>query len=257
MSTGLKTFAARTGFTLVEVMLAVTILGLLVSGVYATWSAALSGWKRGTSIAASLQRQRVVMEALEDLTRSAMFYTSKPELYEVRSGEEYGLGDTVSFVTASDVLLPPREQGIVGLRRVTVAIRRDVQRRETYLAIANTAAIEDELLAPDPTWHAVSTDVVGFKVRYRDPSDGAWHDRWDEEELVPLALEFTVAFRPEDPTAPPLVVTRAVAMPAAAFAAQAQGQAVSSLTTTNTVTRQDIDQVVDDRIFGAGGVSGR
>ncbi len=233
---------AVAGFTLVEVMLAVTILGLLVAGVYATWSAALSGWKRGTSVAESFQRQRVVMETLEDLARSAMFYTSKPELYEVRSDEEYGLGDSVSFVTASDVLLPPREQGVLGLRRVTLGIRRNLHRQETYLGIANSAAIEDELLAPDPTWHEVSTDVVGFQVRYRHPTDGAWHDRWDEEELVPLALEFTIAFRAEDPSAPPLVVTRAVEMPAAAFAALAQGQMITgSVRSTNSVVRRAVN----------------
>jgi prepilin-type N-terminal cleavage/methylation domain-containing protein len=242
----------REGFTLVEVMLAVAIMGLLITGVYATWSAGLSGWKRGTSVADAFQRQRVVMEALEDLARSAMFYTSKPELYEVRSDVDYGLGDTVSFVTASDVLLPVREQGIVGLRRVTLGIRRDVRRREPYLGITNSAAIEDELLAPTPVWHVVSADVIGFRVRYRNPADGAWHDRWEDPGLVPVALEFTVAFRAEDSSAPPLIVTRAVEMPAAAFAAAERGQAMTGASTTNVVTRQSVDLVSGSQVFGHG-----
>lgn len=234
--------AARpTGFTLMEMMLAVTILSLVVTSVYATWSAALRGWRRGTAVAEEFQRQRIVLEALDELARSAVFFVSAPALYEVRGSEEFGLGDSVSFVTASDLLLPPSEQLMTGLRRVTIAIRQEPGSRATYLALANAPAVEDQDRIGEPVWHAISHDVVGFGVRYRNPRDGGWYERWEEPGLVPSAMEFTVAFRNPDPSAQPAIVTRAVELMTAAYALEARGQSATQQNTTNRVTRQDID----------------
>ena len=232
----------RSAFTLIEVMLAVTILGLVVGAVYATWSAALSGWRRGTAVAEEFQRQRIVIEALSDLTQSAVFFTSRPELYEVTSATEYGLGDTVSFVTASDRLLPPKEAAFAGLRRITLGLRRD-DRHVVYLGIANSPAVEaiDDNANSDLVWHRLSQDVIGFRIRYRNPRDGGWYERWEEPGLIPAALEYTVAFRNDDPKAPPLIVTRAVEFPTAQFALEARGQTMNQQNTTNTVERQDIN----------------
>src|SRR5579862_1082913 len=91
----------RAGFTLVEVLLAVTILGILITAVYSTWSAALNGWRRGSDASEVFQRQRIVMETLKELTQSMVFFGSSPMLYIV-VGTKTPLGSSVSFVTASD-----------------------------------------------------------------------------------------------------------------------------------------------------------
>ena len=114
-------------FTLLEIMLAITILAMVATAVYATWSAGLAGWKRSATITENLQRERVVMEMLTELTQSAVFFVSKDSLYEVQGTREAQTGDSISFVTASDLLLPQTEAMAGAMRRVTISMGRDTR----------------------------------------------------------------------------------------------------------------------------------
>ena len=239
--------STRAGFTLLEVLLAVTILGIVITAVYSTWSAALTAWRRGSDASEVFQRQRIVMEALKELTQSVVFFGSTPELYTIIGAKHPGLGDSVSFVTASDAFLPPSESASAGLRRVTISLEQD-QYRRTYLAIVNEPALspDDESSAPPPQAHVISMDVSGFSVRYRDPRSGNWDDTWEETALPPSAIEFTVAFGQPGDRLPPVIVTRAVDIPVAAFIAQGSGALApgapgATAETTNEVRRRDVD----------------
>jgi prepilin-type N-terminal cleavage/methylation domain-containing protein len=231
------------GFTLVEVLLAVTILALVITAVYSTWSAALTGWKRGSAVADAFQRQRIVMETLNELANSAVFFAGNVNLYQITGQHDESAGDTVSFVTASDVLLPPSEQSMLGMRRVTVGMDRD-QHGVPYLAIINTHVLTDEQGAAQAQRHVLSAEVNGFSVRYRDARDGTWREEWTEVNTVPGALEFTVSFFDPTGNAPTIVVTRAVELPAAVFAMQNVGNPQNlqntSGSSTNTVIRRSI-----------------
>ncbi len=221
-------------------MLAVTILGLVVAAVYTTWSTSLTAWKRGTTVMEGFQRERIVMETLQDLAQSALFFTSSPEIYQVSGVQTPGLGSTVSFVTGSTTLLPPSEQLSAGLRRVTISLRRD-QHGVVYLGLANTPALADPEKEQEVQWHVLSADVIGFGVQYRNPRDSTWQDRWEEGQLIPSAMMFTVAFRGNDRDMPPLVVTRAVELAGAELALESMGEAINRQNTTNTVTQREIN----------------
>ena len=211
---------SQAGFTLLEVLLAVAILGMLMTAVYSTWSAALNSWRRGSDVSEAFQRERVVMDALMELTKSAVFFAPSASLYAFIATKNPGLGDSISFVTASDAYLPPSETISAGMRRVIISLEQD-QYRRTYLAIVNEPALrpdDDKTLAP-PQAHVISMDVSAFTVRYRDPRDGSWSDKWEEDQFPPSAVEYTVAFGERDGRVPPVVVTRAVDIPVAAFVA--------------------------------------
>lgn len=230
----------RAGFTLLEILLAVTILSILITAVYSTWSASLTAWKRGSEASEVFQRQRIVMEALKELTQSAVFFSGSPALYAV-VGTKNTVGDSVSFVTASDAFLPPSEATDAGMRRVTISLEEDPYRR-TYLAIVNQPALNpDESSKEQPQAHVISMDVSGFYVRYRDPRDGNWSEKWEDGTLPPAALEFTVIFGQQGDRFPPVVVTRAVDIPVAVFIASGAGIALGEQQTTNQVQRQDVD----------------
>jgi type II secretion system protein J len=227
-------------FTLLEIMLAITMLALVATAVYSTWSAGLAGWKRSATVTDELQRERIVMETLAELTQSAVFFSSKDSLYEIEGTREPQTGDSISFVTGSDLLLPQTEVAIGGMRRVTISLARDTWGR-SFLGISNTPALQVEQ-APDPVIHILSMEVCGFGVRYRDPRSMSWTDKWEEGNLIPSAVEYTVAFGANDGRTPPVIVTRTVELPAARFALMAAGQGdFAPRDTTNSVNRRDID----------------
>jgi prepilin-type N-terminal cleavage/methylation domain-containing protein len=230
----------RSGFTLLEVLLAVTLLAIIVTVVYSLWNTALRGWKAGIATSANAQRERLVLEVLSDLTQSLVFYNSTPDLYQVVGTHDETVGDTVSFVTGSDVLLPATEELAAGMRRVTLAMQQDSDGRY-FLAMANTPAVQLTDGAPEPEWHAVSHDVSGFLCRYRDPRDGSWKDEWRDSILAPSALEYTLVFWDRARVTEPVVVTRAIDVPAAEFAAIAAGQRPMTQNTTNEVRLREVD----------------
>jgi general secretion pathway protein J len=229
---------ARAGFTLVEVLLAVTILSLVMVGVYGIWSASLKAWKRGGEATEVFQRQRVVMETLTQLAQSAVYFGASPELYAIIGAKNPGLGDSVSFVTASDAFLPPSESNDIGMRRVTISLEQDDYRR-TYLAIVNQPALtvkdnsKQELQA-----HVVSMDVSGFFVRYLDPSNGDWSEKWEDPNVIPSAIEFTVVFGQPGDQIPPVTVTRAIDLPVADFINHGSNPGLPQLSSTNEVQRR-------------------
>lgn len=227
------------GFTLLEVILAVTILGLVIGALTATWHAGLDGWRRTAGISDNFQRERIVMGTLEDLTKSIVYARSLDALYDITFKRDMQTGDSVSFVTGSDRLLPQAEASTAGLRRVTIAMQRDASNRP-YLGIANTVALQSAENGPGLVWHLLSADVCGFAVRFRDPRDGSMVDKWNESNLLPAAIEYTIGFGANDKRTPPVVVTRTIELPVAAYALQQLGQAMSQADTTNTVTTQAI-----------------
>jgi hypothetical protein len=151
----------------------------------------------------------------------------------------------VSFVTASDVALPPSEAIDAGMRRVTISMEQDDYGHK-YLALVNAPAVSvdqsNTTTLADTTLqaHVLSTDVSGFYVRYLDPRDGTWYDKWDENGLIPSAMEFTVVFGEQGGRLPPITVTRAIDLPVAKFIAEGAGIPGGGLSNTNAVTRQDV-----------------
>jgi prepilin-type N-terminal cleavage/methylation domain-containing protein len=231
---------SRAAFTLVEILLAVAILGMVITAVYATWSAGLAGWKRSSSVSESLQRERVVLDTLMDLTSSLVYFGSKDRIYAVQGLHDMAKGDSISFVTGSDALLPATEILAAGMRRVTIAMGHDEAGRN-LLGMVNQSALGTEANNEELQQRVLCMDVTGFGVRYRDPRNGVWQEKWEEDGVLPSAVEYTVAFGGADPRTPPIVVTRAIEIPAAEFAMQSRGQTVGQQgSSTNGVRQREV-----------------
>jgi len=204
--------ARHNAFTLLEVLLALTILSLLVLAVGVTWSSGLRGWRRGGSVADSVQRQRVVTETLSELTRS-LFFVSFGRDTALRGTHDDDLGDTVSFVTGSELFLTPDMQALAGLRRVTIGLQRDDLGR-TYLGIQDATALAPEDVDTGTNqWRVLSRDVSAFAVRYFDWRMGEWSDDWTAPRIYASELEYTMAFGGQDEQSPPVIVRQQVDLP--------------------------------------------
>jgi general secretion pathway protein J len=228
----------RSGFTILEMMLAVTILSVVVVSVYSTWSTSLLAWKRASAGNESFQRQRLVMETLTELADSVLFRSATNDLFKIEGATEGNGASSVSFVTASDAYLPPEESWVRGLRRVTLWLAFDNQRRP-FLAIASAPALAIDDPKESRTPRVLSTEVCAFSVRFRDPRDGSWVEQWDETEIMPNAIEFTVGFGDAEGPVPPVVVTQAVELPVADYAMRSVSQA-SAQSGTNSVARRQV-----------------
>jgi prepilin-type N-terminal cleavage/methylation domain-containing protein len=74
-------FSAR-GYTLIEVMVAVALLGLVVTAVYSSWTAVVRASKVGLATAVEAQRIRIAVRVMESALSSAcMFEANAPKWY--------------------------------------------------------------------------------------------------------------------------------------------------------------------------------
>ena len=200
----------RSAFTLLEIMLAVTILGLLVIAVSSTWSAGLRGWKRSSGLTETFQRQRIVMDSLTELLQSAVYFQGRNNLYAFITEHNPSGGDSLSFVTASDALLPPCEIIAAGMRRVTITLD-----DRSCLVIQNAPALQEPDLATPQTWHVLTSGVTEFSMRFRNTQTDGWKDSWEPADGMPSGLLLTVTFAPLETRDAPVVLTRMVDLPTA------------------------------------------
>ena len=72
----------RFAFTLVEIMLAITILALVLTAIYSSWTAILRASKVATEATAAVQRSRISLRVLEDSLSSVQSFAQKLTLCE-------------------------------------------------------------------------------------------------------------------------------------------------------------------------------
>jgi hypothetical protein len=82
-------------------------------------------------------------------------------------------------------------------------------------------ASEDE---EDEVFSVLSYDVIGFRIRYRDVRTGSWQDEWTEPNIVPVAVEFQLAFADSQAKEGAVFGSRILEFPAALYSMRYRGQ---------------------------------
>lgn len=174
----------RRGFTLVEVVLALSIAAAVLVIVLSGLRVGLAAWSRGEARAARLDHARGVLVLLERALDGIFPYRFVPaEQREPRLLFD-GRADRITFAT----LAPPFPAAVpIAFTAVTLsseasglALRQQV--------LPNRLALDR--LAPV----LVDAETVAVRFRYLGAEPGAWQDEWDmtREETIPRAVEITL-----------------------------------------------------------------
>lgn len=204
------------GFTILEVMIAIFIFGLILTAIYSTWFGILKGTKSGTNAAAAVQRSRVAMRCIEDaFLTMTMFNDNLRHYYFVT--EANGDMSGVSMVSR----LPPNFLGIgrygdQNMRRISFTTQPAAD--GNYELIMNQAPM---LLATDtgvvePYSLVLAKDVTLFKLEFYDLQKSEWFEEWVNTNTLPKLVRVTLGqgkaksstYAPQD------IVTRVIAIPA-------------------------------------------
>jgi general secretion pathway protein J len=177
------------GFTLLELMIALSLLALMIamtSGVFAT---ALDSVPRGETVAAQSGRLRAATAVIAKQVRSIVNYparTADDEFFPFFEGDPYYF----SFITAA-----PQHRGGEGLGWVTYwTDGRNVWMGERLIfsmeAVSGTA--------PDPASRTLLLEgLAGARFQYLrlEGWEGEWRDEWSglEEQALPAAIRITLA----------------------------------------------------------------
>jgi prepilin-type N-terminal cleavage/methylation domain-containing protein len=186
-----RRFNGRGGFTLVEVMLAITIFAMVLASIYASWTAILRGTKAGLDAATSVQRCRVTVRAVEDALSSAQMFSGNPDHY-------WFIADTKGdFASLSLVARLPETfpgSGLYGeesLRHVEFEVVRQGDGRNELLLR------QWPLLSETNNGDAAYTIVLGrdvdkFTLEFYDLQKKEWVEEWDYTNALPPLVKVAI-----------------------------------------------------------------
>ena len=173
------------GFTLIEILLALSIGTALLVIMFGGVRAGLSAWGRGEARAMALEHSRSLAQVLGRAVAGT--YPYRGALTEgTPAGVIFdGRPDRLTFVTVSPSIPAP-----VPIAFTAMSVSRDEQGLTVrQLALPNLEPIDR--VAPV----LVDSTVIAVRFRYLGEDAGAWKDRWDmsKEDSLPRAVEILLA----------------------------------------------------------------
>ncbi len=193
------------GFTLIELMLAITIFAMVVGVIFSSFQAGISAWQGGERDIAFYQSMRAVTDLL--FREISGTYAYKINTGELDSHKEFSafFGTSESLVLVSTATLRNRIGGL-SLIELWVDDDRGLMIGEAPALFGDYAEMRGINLRSDEHAGLVSGWVKKMKLRYfrRDGDDdnGVWLEQWDvrggdsssNDHDLPLMVEIVLLF---------------------------------------------------------------
>lgn len=180
----------RGGFTLLEVIIAITILSLIMVIIGSAFRLGIQAWGRGEKETEDGQRLRALSSLLSQQLKSIYPYRINPEDEDEDVVAFKGEPDSITFVTTMTDL------SYGGLKWVQYTFRDGVllykegllpdKKFEEHIKDKNKEEIVDSHI-----------DKFQFSYSYLLEDDDEWTESWDDEEEVPGAVKVNLSdFQP-------------------------------------------------------------
>jgi prepilin-type N-terminal cleavage/methylation domain-containing protein len=212
--------AARGGFTLLEIMLALAILTAVTAVTYLTFSTGVTAWKKGQALSDEIQHADFVMEQLVSGLRSAYFVDGPTTGFRLEDdGDDEHSSDKISWVKLGGALVGKNCPFAGSAHRVEFSVEKDAEDKDAVMVKAwrlhgQPDDFDPEELEPVP----ICRGIIGFNCRPQDPENRdevEWLDEWDDTNRIPLAVEVTLYMEPLSKGEEPVEVKRIVSIPVA------------------------------------------
>lgn len=226
---GVKTGLRNDGYTLVEMIVAITLFGLISLVLFAGFDLTMRSWKQGQKKIEADEQVRSVFELVrrqissvypvvpeeEDEPESDGTTPSQPRAVSQSKPYFIGFTDRTAFIS----LFSLRVNAIPGLCFVAYAIEPSeegkgyalVEYEKQYTGINPMGSDQAEHLPENiyryvlldnldsATFHFYGYDYSAFDPRNQDELQKAWYDSWDVEEKgdLPLAVRLDYHFLPD------------------------------------------------------------
>ena len=211
---------ARSGFTMLEVIVAIVIMLIAMSIIFESFSAAIRGWKRGTEVLDGVTHGEFAMNHLTAVLNSTIYFNNPRKSYAFTFEKSTTAGlpsDTISFVTASSAMMPENSPLKNGPHRIKLYIDIDDDGNPALFsmavpAMANFEDFEAEY-AIEP--HLVSRTIQGLEIMLYNAETEDWTSEWEEDNSVPERVMIMVYVPSDNEDEEPIVFTRVLEIPVA------------------------------------------
>jgi general secretion pathway protein J len=205
------------GFTLVEIMVAMSILALVLVAIYSTWTAILRSSKVGLDAAAAVQRARIAARVIEESLGSTVSFNANQQLYgfDAENGSEAYL----TFVSHLSKSFPRSGKfGDLDVRRVTFSLERGTDGGDQLVLRQTPVLMETDRDEKDYPL-VLAKNVKKFAIDFWDLRQQEWVDEWKDTNQLPVLVKVTLRLTDKPSSAKVREeVVRIVSLPSVAVA---------------------------------------
>jgi general secretion pathway protein J len=189
----------REGFTLIEMLLAISIFSMVVAIIFSSFSVGLGSWEKGERDIEYYQRLRSVTELLFRQINSTYPYSITPgELDKHKKFFAFfGESDSIKFVSYAN--LHKRAAGL-SLLELWVKEGEGLMLGEEAALVSNLSDLEDIDLREEDRSVLLFPEVKKIDLRYfgrkTKNDEGEWLERWDpkdKKQNLPLFVEIMLS----------------------------------------------------------------
>ncbi len=205
----------KQGFTLLEVLLAMSLLSIMAVMIFGSFRAVLDATTTAENALDELHLSDNILSQIEETLLSAVFFDSDPTrytfLYEKGTGKPPN--DLLSWVTRSKAFLPSDYPTREGLNRIELSVQ-DVDGEEglavrAYSSLLDPESPEAEAVEP---W-LISKRVKGLELYFYDLTEQDWVDEWERNNQLPVTLALKLYVESDQPDSDLNVYTLKVDIP--------------------------------------------
>ncbi len=227
------------GFTLIEVMLAVSLMAVMTFVAFFSFNTAINSWKRSTEMADRMQHADYALSQVVSALRSAWCpatattgggtdsYIYGFQLIDGGDGEEDS--DTIQWTKLGSAIVG--NTSTLSETPHTVRLWAQTETREApgglWVKAGELDLIQDEdredyNFDDDDVFepYVLVTGVQGFNCRvlnkeqpYEEDGTPVWEDEWASSNAIPRAVELTFTLEPVEERGDPVRIRRVVEIP--------------------------------------------
>ncbi|HEY2082216.1 MAG TPA: type II secretion system protein GspJ [Verrucomicrobiae bacterium] len=198
-------------FTIIEILTAMAIFGMVVAAIFASWQAIIRGSASGNRAAVTAQRSRVALRTIEEALGSTRSFVADVQYYTFEA--ENGTEPYLSFVSRLSPEFPRSGRfGEFNVRRVTFAVEQGSDYGSGKRLVLRQNPVLMDMDEDEQNYPVVlANDVKKFEMEFWDKQKADWLDEWTQTNQLPQMVKFTVQLGGDQDE-----VTRIVALPSVA-----------------------------------------
>jgi len=186
----------KRAFTLIEIMMALAVFGLVLMAIYASWTLIIRSAKVGLEASARIQRERIALRTIEEaLTCVRSFEADRQHYGFVAENNDDGF---LSFVARLPESFPRSGRfGDFDVRRVSFSL--ESGESQSQLVVRQTPVLmemdEDEKNHP----LVLAKGVSKMAFEFWDDRKRDWVSEWTATNQLPKMLKLTLTFHRSNP----------------------------------------------------------
>ncbi|MBN2452968.1 MAG: prepilin-type N-terminal cleavage/methylation domain-containing protein [Candidatus Omnitrophica bacterium] len=182
----LKRIPGRAGFTLIEILIAITTFTIIAAAIYSSLSAGLRMWRRSNTMIGELQSARVFFSLASSDLRNAVIYNPEGVNFE-------GSGSGMAFMS---IVTGGGRERTRGPELAKVAYYLDARTKTVKRIVAGKARGFDIYKAsPAVVFGEVEDKALAFEYCYKSKfgkTGYEWKNKWQDTGKIPIGVRIRV-----------------------------------------------------------------